>query len=488
MSDVQKAAAYASQADKAFLRTQALAAQAAGFVRATQTLKNEVSAIKTLAERALESVRQEFSVELDHEWDGTSLRIRRPDGEWGPYVNLIGPSTPAGEIEFAPGSGIIADNVQAAILEAYSESARATHGHVLADITDIDDLPSLLGLGDLAAKDTVNNDDWSGAALAVEHGGTGGTTPETARAGLELGSAAILDHGTDAGDLVRLDPTTAKLPAVDGSLLTNLPVAAPSLFKRDISGTASLTTADKGKVIQITGAVTVTADAAATLGDGWWCVIKQISGFGSLVLGGTTYLVSPLENGFIVTCDGAAFRIVGRPSRILLSRAVASNNATIDFVSGIGTAFRNYEVEITNATPATDNVALWMRTSTDAGANWDAGASDYAYGVGLFRNSATGNVNDNSTGAAQIRLDGGYNLQTDANCAGWSGKITIFKPSAAQYCLFGIEGSFSRTPLTDLARVQGTAVRGAAADVTGLRFMMSSGNVASGEFDLYGVL
>ena len=38
-----------------------------------------------------------------------------------------------------------------------------------------------------------------------------------------LGTAATLNHGTAAGNLVRLDPSTGKLPAVDGSLLTNLP-------------------------------------------------------------------------------------------------------------------------------------------------------------------------------------------------------------------------------------------------------------------------
>jgi hypothetical protein len=38
-----------------------------------------------------------------------------------------------------------------------------------------------------------------------------------------LGTAAALNHGTAAGNLVRLDATTAKLPAVDGSLLTGLP-------------------------------------------------------------------------------------------------------------------------------------------------------------------------------------------------------------------------------------------------------------------------
>jgi hypothetical protein len=38
-----------------------------------------------------------------------------------------------------------------------------------------------------------------------------------------LGTAAALNHGTAAGNLVRLDPTTGRLPAVDGSQLTNLP-------------------------------------------------------------------------------------------------------------------------------------------------------------------------------------------------------------------------------------------------------------------------
>lgn len=41
-----------------------------------------------------------------------------------------------------------------------------------------------------------------------------------------LGTAAALNYGTAAGNLVRLDPATAKLPAVDGSQLTNLPTTS----------------------------------------------------------------------------------------------------------------------------------------------------------------------------------------------------------------------------------------------------------------------
>jgi hypothetical protein len=46
--------------------------------------------------------------------------------------------------------------------------------------------------------------------------------PATARSSLELGTAAILDVGTTANKILQLDGS-AKIPAVDGSQLTNLP-------------------------------------------------------------------------------------------------------------------------------------------------------------------------------------------------------------------------------------------------------------------------
>lgn len=70
--------------------------------------------------------------------------------------------------------------------------------------------------------------DASGTAVSVLAAHTGAGDPHTQYA-LEsaLGTAAAMDHGTANGNLVRLDATTGKLPAVDGSLLTSLP--APSI-------------------------------------------------------------------------------------------------------------------------------------------------------------------------------------------------------------------------------------------------------------------
>lgn len=64
--------------------------------------------------------------------------------------------------------------------------------------------------------------DMTGATnLAQGVGGVASTV--TARANLGLGSAATKDVGTSANQVVQLN-ASAKLPAVDGSLLTNLPV------------------------------------------------------------------------------------------------------------------------------------------------------------------------------------------------------------------------------------------------------------------------
>lgn len=65
--------------------------------------------------------------------------------------------------------------------------------------------------------------------VPIANGGTGSGSAAAARNALGLGSAAILNTGTAAGNAVALDGS-ARLPAVDGSLLTNLPPTGLKIY------------------------------------------------------------------------------------------------------------------------------------------------------------------------------------------------------------------------------------------------------------------
>jgi len=111
-----------------------------------------------------------------------------------------------------------------------------------------------------------------GGAVTSVAGRTGAVTLTSADIG-GLGTAAVLDVGTTASKVVQLD-ASARLPAVDGSQLTNLPSApvtsvagktgAVTLTASDISGLATVATT--GAYSDLSGLPTLGTAAALDVG------------------------------------------------------------------------------------------------------------------------------------------------------------------------------------------------------------------------------
>ena len=110
---------------------------------------------------------------------------------------------------------------------------------------------------------------------------------------------------------------TAQVPGVSAKWIS-LTASAPSLTRSARTSNTIIGTADKGALIDITsGTFSQTFDAVATLGDGWWCYLRN-SGTGDITLdpsgaelidGLSTFVMYPGEVR-LLQCDGLTLRSV----------------------------------------------------------------------------------------------------------------------------------------------------------------------------------
>jgi len=165
-------------------------------------------------------------------------------------------------------------------------------------------------------------------------------------------------------------------------------------------------------------------------------------------------------------------------SMVLLSSQTASASAAIDFNSVVTNTYDTYVLEVINAAPATDNVSLYLRGSTNNGSAFLAGTE--------YSHARTGNDTGAATpagvaaaGVAQIEIIASLGNAANRVC---SGRVVIHRSSGNRTIAHWQFGGVSAA-----GAWQNTSGNGIIStnDINALRLLMSSGNIASGTFRLY---
>ena len=177
----------------------------------------------------------------------------------------------------------------------------------------------------------------------------------------------------------------------------------------------------------------------------------------------------------------------GSSDLVKISSTTASSDSSVDF-TGLSSTYFAYIITLTNVQPETDEVELWFRTSTDNGSNFDDSSSDYAWNsFAIYASDGTA-VAPADASDSKIKLFGHATdeLTTTANKK-LSGVLYLFNPSASKFTFVISQGFYSSAyPDYTQKHIGGYRLDDTAVDA--IRFLMSSGNIDSGIFTLYGVV
>lgn len=169
----------------------------------------------------------------------------------------------------------------------------------------------------------------------------------------------------------------------------------------------------------------------------------------------------------------------------LISSATASGSSEITFTD-LSSSYDTYVLFMQGVQPATNNVILYMQTSTDNGSTYDSGASDYSWSS--FGTSDGATIDSEGSGAdTKISLAGDQSSEELGNSTNetLSMELWIYKPAGTAYSKIQFVGNYL-DDAADYSTVHGGGARLSAADIDAFRLYMSSGNIGTGNFRLYG--
>jgi len=213
-------------------------------------------------------------------------------------------------------------------------------------------------------------------------------------------------------------------------------------------------------------------------------------GTGQVVLDGLDWPTADGSSGQNIKTDGSGnlgFVDASGNTLSLITTATASSDATIEFTSGIDSTYKRYIIEMIDVVPATDDAVISARISTDGGSTWKSGSSDYKYVI-LWAYESGGPAHsydrDNDRMVISRPSSGGLG---NASGESFSGSLRCTDPASSSV----EQGFYWDAVYTqsdgNLCVLSGGGLYDTPAAIDGIQFLMSTGNISSGIFKLYGL-
>jgi len=177
----------------------------------------------------------------------------------------------------------------------------------------------------------------------------------------------------------------------------------------------------------------------------------------------------------------------GSGALVFLEHHAASSSSSLDFTTFYSSSYDKYLFVVVGLLAATDGVDLYFRVSTDGGSTYDSGTNYNYVGTRYQDNGTSAGFNGRATNQIKIVGAGGIgNASTDSI----SLSMYLYNPgSSALYKQVTYSGSMFIASVNSgsFLFTEGQGGYKSATAVNACRFLLSSGNIASGDIYCYGV-
>lgn len=394
----------------------------------------------------------------------------------------------------------------------------STAGNYTVTTSDRNKLVDYTGTGGHTVSLTAAATLGSGFEFHLRHSGSGTLTIDPFGAETIDGSATIVlsanqalvvvcdgvgfkitqsrGYGTGSGSVTSVDAQRGVKTAT-GTPITGTGTVYGKIESMDKTATFTAVAADRGKLFVCSGTFNINLDAAATLGNDWYCWVFNeywetitIDPNGSELINGGGSVIASGGESLLIVCNGTEFHAL---KGIQTPQYPGSGTQGGAAASGAEVVFTNLPQYVAacrfilaNVRPATDDVVLTLEVSNNNGSTWVTAANSYSYVNQVDEAAGAGEKNDI---AGDVRLE-----LTGDNAGNGVGNGATETLSGIVYLFTTDNSAHHKRFIWDLTyvsangriqRVTGAGAYLGTSAVNAVRFRFSSGNFADGFITLH---